>query len=495
MKKLLSAAICAFMLFAFSSPVFAATVTKVSLGDRKPKVIFEKMSDNYYRLKSLPDGFRLGSGLSEDKLSSFYSDWNAFLTGSTERIGFISLSELNKEFSLIMFDAGPITCTRKTTIASHGGFYYELSGQNGACWEIGFGGSFSSSLSSLRDYFILSSSSYFSFNPNLEIAYHVPENFLSFDHLEIMEEIDFYSSNLFPKTSYTLTINYQYADGSEAASPVTQLLETGETYSIPSPEIEGYQPDKAAVSGIMPDGGHAETVVYTPVKPSEYTLTINYQYENGVQAAPPYVESLAPGSAYSVDSPVLENCIADLLTVSGTMPEENLTLTVTYTSEMYPLTIRYQYSGGLQASPSVTRHLAAGSSYSIPSPVISGYTANPSTVSGTMPPSPLSVTVIYSRSSSGGNPGEGGGDYDPFDSPAWWQDFDDPFDAPPLWQYFSDPFNAPAWWQDFDDPFDAPPLWQDFSNPFDAPALYQDFDDPFEKIFGRSFLDVEGEDP
>ena len=142
--------------------------------------------------------------------------------------------------------------------------------------------------------------------------------------------------------------------------------------------------------------------------------------------------------------------------------------------------MHYRDTGGLQASGSITRLLAAGAEYSIPSPSIAGYTADQPVVSGTMPAEGLTVTVIYTRTSSGGGTGPGGDGSDPFDSPAWWQDFSDPFQSPPLWQDFGGSFDSPFLWQDFDSPFNAPPLWQDF-------------EDPFAKIFGRSFPDPRGE--
>ena len=308
--------------------------------------------------------------------------------------------------------------------------------------------------------------------------YKVPETLFPFDYRELTGMLDFFSSSVFPKPVHTLTINYQYADGVEATDPAILQLEAGEAYSIPSPAIPGYIPDKPTVSGTMPDSDHTETVIYSP---TTYRLTIHYRYENGAEAAPSYVQQLAPGAGYAVDSPVLDNCIASLLAVTGTMPQEDVTLTVTYTSDMYPLTIHYRYQGGLQAAGSITRLLSAGAEYSIPSPSISGYTADQPTVTGTMPAQGHTVTVTYTRNSSGGGTGPGGGSgSDPFDSPAWWQDFADPFQSPPLWQDTGDPFSAPPLFQDFDDPFNAPPLWQDF-------------DDPFAKIFGRSFLENQGE--
>lgn len=54
--------------------------------------------------------------------------------------------------------------------------------------------------------------------------------------------------------------------------------------------------------------------------PREYLFTINYQYENGLQAAQPITRSLTAGSSYEITSPTIEGYTADRPIVSGTMP-------------------------------------------------------------------------------------------------------------------------------------------------------------------------------
>ena len=65
--------------------------------------------------------------------------------------------------------------------------------------------------------------------------------------------------------------------------------------------------------------------------PAKHTLTIQYQYEDGSQATEPAIRSLAAGDSYEVVSPVLSDYTADKPTVSGTMPDSDLTITVIYT--------------------------------------------------------------------------------------------------------------------------------------------------------------------
>ena len=160
--------------------------------------------------------------------------------------------------------------------------------------------------------------------------------------------------------------------------------------------------------------------------PAKHTLTIQYQYEDGSQATEPAIRSLAAGDSYEVVSPVLSGYAADKPTVSGTMPDNDLTITVTYTAipptpAEHTLTIQYQYEDGSQAAEPAIRSLAAGDSYEVVSPVLSDYTADKPTVSGTMPDSDLTITVIYTKSS-----GDTGSD-DPWDiSPG--TDWSSPFE-------------------------------------------------------------------
>jgi len=61
---------------------------------------------------------------------------------------------------------------------------------------------------------------------------------------------------------YTLTVNYQFADGSQAAQSHQEQLIIGSKYSVPSPEIEGYRPNQSMVTGIMPASDVTSTVTY-----------------------------------------------------------------------------------------------------------------------------------------------------------------------------------------------------------------------------------------
>ena len=76
----------------------------------------------------------------------------------------------------------------------------------------------------------------------------------------------------------------------------------------------------------------------------KYNLTINCKYADGTEAKPTHTESLTYGSSYSVASPLITGYTADKLTVSGSMPNSDVTVDVTYTAKDY--TVTYESNGG-----------------------------------------------------------------------------------------------------------------------------------------------------
>lgn len=63
--------------------------------------------------------------------------------------------------------------------------------------------------------------------------------------------------------SYTLTVQYIYADGTAASDAYTGQYLAGETYAVYSPVLEGYNSNPAAVTGIMPADHVVITVRYS----------------------------------------------------------------------------------------------------------------------------------------------------------------------------------------------------------------------------------------
>jgi uncharacterized repeat protein (TIGR02543 family) len=196
----------------------------------------------------------------------------------------------------------------------------------------------------------------------------------------------------FELDSHTLTINYVFAGGGEAAPTHTENVNYGASYSVNSPAVTGYTPNQAVVSGTMGTQDVTVTVTYSV---NSYTLTINYLYTGGGTAATAYTESVNYGASYSVNSPAVTGYTPNQATVSGTMPADNVTVNVTYSVNSYTLTINYKYANGTTAAATHTETLNYEASYNVPSPAITGYTPDQATVSGTMPADNVTVDVTY----------------------------------------------------------------------------------------------------
>lgn len=280
-----------------------------------------------------------------------------------------------------------------------------------------------------------------------------------------------------PETSHSLTINYQYADGTKAADSSTTTLDAGAAYSVESPAITGYIPDIPTVSGAMPSEDLTVTVTYAPIS---YTLTVNYQYTGGGKASDSEIQPVAYKAAYNVQSPVIEGYSPDRVSVAGTMPNEDVTTTVIYTQDVvYPvLTVNYQYADGTQAADSVAGTYVYNSPYYLISPEIGGYTPDKATVTGRMPQTDLTLTVTYKKAPDSGGGDDGGGTtepgYNPFQPPAL-GDYDgyNPFQVPSLGDWSGlNPFLPPTvgeW--NGSNPF-LPPAFGDYNgyNPFKMPT-------------------------
>lgn len=78
-----------------------------------------------------------------------------------------------------------------------------------------------------------------------------------------------------------------------------------------------------------------------------FTLTIQYRYAEGGVAVPDHVENdLVQGTAYNVPSPAIPGYTVDKETVSGSMPAQDVTETVTYTKRSdLSYTVNYYWNG------------------------------------------------------------------------------------------------------------------------------------------------------
>lgn len=146
----------------------------------------------------------------------------------------------------------------------------------------------------------------------------------------IMPDEDLTIDVTYSKSLYNLHIQYRYEDGSQALPDFQSSYLYGFSYSVDSPEIAGYLPDKATISGIMPGRDMIETVIYRKIIVPQYTLTISYQYEDGSQALQTVQQQYQEGESYSILTPEIEGYKADKSMIAGVMPGSNISHTVIY---------------------------------------------------------------------------------------------------------------------------------------------------------------------
>lgn len=154
--------------------------------------------------------------------------------------------------------------------------------------------------------------------------------------------------------TYSYTVEY-YIDGVKQDS----LTETAQaaynavisTYPYKCPE--GYKLEKTENFPLtIGVSGNVIKVYYVK---NVFTLTIQYRYAEGGKAAEDHVESLVPGTEYSVTSPEISGYTVDKATVSGSMLAQDVIETVTYTKRSdLSYTVNYYWNGTMvQASKKV----------------------------------------------------------------------------------------------------------------------------------------------
>ena len=198
--------------------------------------------------------------------------------------------------------------------------------------------------------------------------------------------------------TFRLTVYYQYTDGTQAQPTVSELHEYGAAYEVLTPEIIGYTPDIAEVSGNMGGGNRVVYVTYTI---NIYTITVHYLGPEGTLLAEDYVTEQEYNTTYSITSPTITGYTADTLTVEGTVGPADIDVTVNYAYIEYSLTINYVLSDGPGEQPEsyVQEGLHIHSEYAVVPPVVEGYTPSVSVVEGTFGAGDVIETVTYTRNS------------------------------------------------------------------------------------------------
>ena len=182
--------------------------------------------------------------------------------------------------------------------------------------------------------------------------------------------------------------------------------------------------------GIVPEVPTTYTAQYKddvnnngkPDVDESYDLTITYAYAEGEEGEATLPEThtetdLAVGEAYSVPSPAVEGYVAEPEVVEGTIVDQDVNVDVVYhrdtngngepdVDESYDLTITYAYAEGEEGEATLPEthtetDLAVGEAYSVPSPAVEGYVAEPEVVEGTIVDRDVNVEVVYHRDSNG----------------------------------------------------------------------------------------------
>lgn len=191
-------------------------------------------------------------------------------------------------------------------------------------------------------------------------------------------------------TKYTVEFYYQNADGTYPAAATDSVERTGTTDAIVSvteadkaaKEDGKYVYDTAAAnveSGAVVADGTLVLKLY--FKLNQFQLTIKYVYEDNTEAKPNHSETLTVGASYSVDSPTIDGYAADKTTVSGTMPANNVEVTVTYSKRTdLSYTVNYYWNDTTEkvADSKTVNNQTYGDEIRSEIPIdVDGYTALP----------------------------------------------------------------------------------------------------------------------
>ena len=168
-------------------------------------------------------------------------------------------------------------------------------------------------------------------------------------------------------TKYTVEFYYQNDDGatypSTASKTDPRTGTTDATVSVTDTDKADkengkytFDKDNTANVGSGKVAADGSLVLKLYFKLNQFQLTINYVYEDGSEAATSHSSTLTVGNTYSVTSPTIDGYKADKTVVEGTMPAENVEVTVTYSKRTdLSYTVNYYWNGTTESvKPSET---------------------------------------------------------------------------------------------------------------------------------------------
>ncbi len=140
-----------------------------------------------------------------------------------------------------------------------------------------------------------------------------------------------------PQT-YIVTVNYVFADGTQAAEPAKVEVAYLRSFSIISPDVPGYLPDQTVIAGTQGTDPLIYTVIYTE---SEHILKVVYLNKNNTLLAEEE-RSFEDGQEYSFEAMRPTGYTPQQTTISGTMTSNASTIIFIYCdANIYTLNFVY----------------------------------------------------------------------------------------------------------------------------------------------------------
>jgi uncharacterized repeat protein (TIGR02543 family) len=177
------------------------------------------------------------------------------------------------------------------------------------------------------------------------------------------------------------------------------LTQSGSHVPFPTAIQLGYTFEGWTRDGVKVNAGDtvkitADTELVASFKSLSFSVTVHYVNDLGTTVHPSVSQIFAVGESYLVPSPTVVGHL-DADDVIGTMPAQNLAITVTYNRQSYTLTIHYQTPNGAPTLEDYRQVLLYSDSYSVSSPSLNGYKPNMAVVEGTMGAADVDITVSY----------------------------------------------------------------------------------------------------
>lgn len=206
-----------------------------------------------------------------------------------------------------------------------------------------------------------------------------------------------------PPTTYTILINYQFADGTQAAPSWSAQVATGSTYTqdIQSPVVVGYTPSEAVVH-VNTSEAKTYTVTY---QPAEVDFTVKHYRQNvsndgytlaNTETKKGYTESAVGEGLAKTDDTGFYSLLYDTTTK---IAADGSTVVEIYYDRYYYL-MNFNLDGGYGVEPIYARY---GAAINVGTPTRPGYTFDKWTpaVPTAMPDKNTSYTASWKIGESG----------------------------------------------------------------------------------------------